>query len=149
MGKKGFTLIEILVVVLIISILAAIALPQYEKAVLRAKAKEAQINLRPIAEAQLRYYMATGVWSEYMAALDIVPAGLKYFDKYIFHDEHVEVMGTFKGVEYWLTVFYNEVNTTYCGIVEAQTSIANPCAMISGDPQPRRDLYHGYIAYRI
>ena len=67
----GFTLIELLVVVLIIGILAAIALPQYEKAVEKSRAAEAMIIMRSIADANRRYYMATGEYTDDLSVLDI------------------------------------------------------------------------------
>ena len=58
--KKAFTLIELLVVVLIIGILAAIALPQYEKAVEKSRIAEAFTNMSTIKKAMDMYIMENG-----------------------------------------------------------------------------------------
>lgn len=56
--KQGFTLIELMVVVLIVGILAAIAIPQYEAAIEKARISEALVNMKAIADAVQRYDQA-------------------------------------------------------------------------------------------
>ena len=67
----GFTLIELLVVVLIIGILAAVALPQYQKAVEKSRATQALTLLRATANAVQTFYLANGTWPRSFDDLDI------------------------------------------------------------------------------
>ncbi len=63
-SKSGFTLLELLIVVIIVSILAAVALPQFTKITERSRAAEAVAILGAIRTAQLVYYQEHGVYRQ-------------------------------------------------------------------------------------
>ncbi len=71
----GFTLIELLVVVLIIGILAAMALPQYFKAVERSRMAEAITLMDSVVKAQRRKFMQTNRYVLNFEGLDVAPKG--------------------------------------------------------------------------
>lgn len=58
--KKGFTLLELLIVVVILAVLAGLALPQYLRTVARARESEGWQNLGTIRSALSRYYAEWG-----------------------------------------------------------------------------------------
>ena len=70
-NKKGFTLIEILVVVLIVGVLGSIALPQYLKSIEKSKYAEAEEILQTIYTAQHRYVLENNTYAENFDDLDI------------------------------------------------------------------------------
>ena len=78
-NKQAFTLIELLVVVLIIGILAAVALPKYQRAVDKSRFVQARTVFRTVWQAQQVFFLANGRyavnWDELAADLPPTTSG--------------------------------------------------------------------------
>ena len=64
-NTKGFTLIELMIVVAIIGILAAIAIPNFLKFQAKSKQSEAKTNLKAIYTAQTGYYGENNTYNSF------------------------------------------------------------------------------------
>ncbi len=82
-NKKGFTLIELMIVVAIIGILAAIAIPNFLKYQAKSKTSEAKVNLKAIFTSEQSYYAEKNIYDT-LTLVNYVPAGgwqaVKYYD---------------------------------------------------------------------
>ncbi|AKF06879.1 type IV pilin protein [Sandaracinus amylolyticus] len=71
--RRGFTLIELMVVVAIIGVLAAVAVPAFRAQMMRARTTEAVQTLGAIRQAEDSYY---GLYSQYAGSLGWNPASI-------------------------------------------------------------------------
>ncbi len=71
MRLKALTLIELIAVIVIIGILAAISYPQYQKAKEKAYDREAEANIKLIHDAQRLHYLETGAYIDCQGAWNV------------------------------------------------------------------------------
>jgi prepilin-type N-terminal cleavage/methylation domain-containing protein len=105
--RSGFTLLELVVVVIIIGILASVAVPQYMVTVERSRLAEGLGILGSLREAQLRYYAENGVYANDIDNIDVVidTSSVKYF-------ENIEVDDRINTVA---AMSRNNTASGYCG----------------------------------
>ncbi len=73
LNKNGFTLIEVLIVVIIIAVLAGLAVPMFRGTVEKSRKTEAEGVLSATRHSELRYFAANNTYTTTVASLDYNP----------------------------------------------------------------------------
>ncbi|ENW5088616.1 pilin, partial [Neisseria gonorrhoeae] len=81
--QKGFTLIELMIVIAIVGILAAVALPAYQDYTARAQVSEAILLAEGQKSAVTEYYLNHGEWSEDNTSAGVASSATDIKGKYV------------------------------------------------------------------
>jgi len=155
--KKGFTLIELLVVILIIGILAAVALPQYQRAVYKARFVQAILMLDAIFDAQQEYALAHDTYTTSFSNLNIdlpptngTPSNYAFWDwGYCFlYAEYGGCGLTFPGGgSARKFIWWNSQHSGKCYVTEEPPLAREVCQAVTGKKASQGQLSGGNYIY--
>ena len=160
--NKGFTLLELLVVVLIIGILAAIAIQKYQLVVDKTKYSQAMTLLAALNSAQNRYILANGSFTTDLYKLDIElpPSGTitsnsginnYYQDKWgncLLHGNgYGECAVKIGSADVWYFLYWNSSNNRSCWVTPKENARGNRlCKAMTGKTNGTENFI--YMVYR-
>ncbi|MBA2412950.1 MAG: prepilin-type N-terminal cleavage/methylation domain-containing protein [Burkholderiaceae bacterium] len=73
-AQHGFTLLEVIVVMAVVAILAAVAIPNYSEYVMRSHRADAQSFISDVASRQSQFFLDRRSYSTTVAALNVTPS---------------------------------------------------------------------------
>ena len=152
--KRAFTLIELLVVVLIIGILAAIALPKYQKTVNKSRYARLKPVARTIADAEEVFYLTNGRYdtSADLSNLDVqLPADSKLSVEFSTTGDHDYITTSYEGLNNRYTRYLkrsaNFADNEYCEALATDTAAQELCLSEGAtDAAITRGGYKRYLA---
>lgn len=151
---QAFTLIELLVVVLIIGILAAVALPQYQKTVHKARFTQGITALKSLVDAEQVYFLANGEYTQDLSLLDLdFPNNqIPYFTNLSVHNPgssitpHIQILyyQRIDGTQVWLAAYLEDQDRPdiVCG-VPSSTAANSEARKLCQTTMGTSTSYHG------